>query len=296
MNHQLRAGLSTVPEMDDVQFARWQSLLEERTGMCLASQRRSFLQTSLGLRMREVGCDSYEEYYARITAGPAGAIEWSTLVDRLTVQETRFFRDPDAFAFVEQFVQKKAQELPVEETLELWSVGCSSGEEAYTLAMIAERFVSPAGKRYAVTGTDISTIVLRKARAGRYQQKALQWVSEEYAALGFKAQQPGGVLEISDALRKRSCFSQVNVLNLSACPLQSQHVIYCQNVLIYFRRWRRREILNVLAERLAPGGILVIGLGEMVDYQHPMLEPVHSSRVSAFVRKKINSDVESARR
>ncbi len=88
--------MSAVPELDDTQFLRWQSLLEERTGMCLASQRRSFLQTSLGLRMREVGCDSYEQYYERITAGPSGAIEWTTLVDRLTVQETRFFRDPDA--------------------------------------------------------------------------------------------------------------------------------------------------------------------------------------------------------
>lgn len=288
--------MSAVPELDDTQFLRWQSLLEERTGMCLASQRRSFLQTSLGLRMREVGCDSYEQYYERITAGAAGAIEWSTLVDRLTVQETRFFRDPDAFAFVEQYVQQKATELKADETLEFWSVGCSSGEEAYSLAMVGERFLTPAGKRYAVTGTDISTIVLRKARAGRYLPRALQWVPQAYAAIGFKPQQAGEPLQITDELRQRSCFSQVNILNLAACPLQSQHVIYCQNVLIYFRRWRRREILNVLAERLAPGGILVIGLGEMVDYQHPLLEQIHSSRVSAFVRKKTNSEGESARR
>ncbi len=288
--------MSAVPELDDTQFLRWQSLLEERTGMCLASQRRSFLQTSLGLRMREVGCDSYEQYYERITAGAAGAIEWSTLVDRLTVQETRFFRDPDAFAFIEQYVQQKATELKADETLEFWSVGCSSGEEAYSLAMVGERFLTPADKRYAVTGTDISTIVLRKARAGRYLPRALQWVPQAYAAIGFKPQQAGEPLQITDELRQRSCFSQVNILNLAACPLQSQHVIYCQNVLIYFRRWRRREILNVLAERLAPGGILVIGLGEMVDYQHPLLEQIHSSRVSAFVRKKTNSEGESARR
>lgn len=296
MNQLLRAAMSAVPELDDTQFLRWQSLLEERTGMCLASQRRSFLQTSLGLRMREVGCDSYEQYYERITAGAAGAIEWTTLVDRLTVQETRFFRDPDAFAFVEQYVQQKATELKADETLEFWSVGCSSGEEAYSLAMVGERFLTPAGKRYAVTGTDISTIVLRKARAGRYLPRALQWVPQAYAAIGFKPQQAGEPLQITDELRQRSCFSQVNILNLAACPLQSQHVIYCQNVLIYFRRWRRREILNVLAERLAPGGILVIGLGEMVDYQHPLLEQIHSSRVSAFVRKKTNSEGESARR
>merc|ERR1712000_306532 len=151
---------------DDTQFARWQNLLEERTGMCITPQRRSFLQTSLGLRMQEVGCSSYQEYYERVRNGPAGAIEWSTLVDRLTVQETRFFRDPDAFAFVEQYVQKKAREDDTG-TIEFWSVGCSSGEEVYSLAMVGERWLKPAGKRYAVTGTDISTIVLRKARAGK---------------------------------------------------------------------------------------------------------------------------------
>lgn len=294
MNHQLRA-LSTAPEMDDSQFVRWQNLLEERTGMCLTPQRRSFLQSSLGIRMREVGCDSYQEYYERIVSGPTGAIEWSTLVDRLTVQETRFFRDPDAFAFVEQYVQSKALEMTDKDSLEMWSVGCSSGEEVYSLAMVGERLLASQGKRYAVTGTDISTIVLRKARSGRYLPRALQWVPREYAQLGFDNEQPDAVLQVAEHVRERCCFSQVNILNLAACPLQSQHVIYCQNVLIYFRRWRRREILNVLAERLAPGGILVIGLGEMVDYQHPLLEPVRSSRVSAFVRKKLNSEGESAR-
>ena len=211
------------------------------------------------------------------------------------MQETRFFRDPDAFAFVEQFVQQKAAEESTE-TIEFWSVGCSSGEEVYSLAMVGERWLKPAGRRYAVTGTDISTIVLRKARAGKYQPRAVDWIPAEYAKLGFRPLAPGGSLEVSDALRQRSCFTQVNILDLASCPLQSQHVIFCQNVLIYFRRWRRREILNLLAERLAPGGILVIGLGEMVDWQHPLLEPVHSSQVSAFVRKQKNSTGETARR
>lgn len=295
MSYQLQSGINYVPKLDDVQFGRWQNLLEERTGMCLPLQRRSFLQTSLGLRMQEIGCASYEEYYQRVTDGPSGAIEWNTLVDRLTVQETRFFRDPDAYEFVDQYVQQLVTELADDETLECWSVGCSSGEEAYSLAMVADRYLTPLGKRYAVTGTDISTIVLRKARSGRYQPRALEWVPQDYLASSFKT---SGIneIEISDRLRKRCCFSQVNILNLEACPLNSQHIIYCQNVLIYFRRWRRREILNVLAERLAPGGILVIGLGEMVDFNHPLLEPAHNGQISAFVRKKTNSTGETARR
>lgn len=295
MTHPVRAGLSTVPELDDTQFIRWQALLEERTGMCLPRQRRSFLQTSLGLRMLEVGCESYQAYYDKVLNGASGAIEWSTLVDRLTVQETRFFRDPDAFAFVEQYMHTKANELAPNDVFECWSVGCSSGEEAYSMAMLADEILGANDQRYAITGTDLSTIVLRKARNGRYLNRALNWVPEAYRGTAFR-EADKNLIEITDNLRQRCCFSQVNILNLSAFPLHSQHVIYCQNVLIYFRRWRRREILNALAERLVPGGILVIGLGEMVDWKHPLLEPVRSSRVSAFVRKQSNTTEEAARR
>lgn len=263
--------------------------------MCLPTQRRSFLQTSLGLRMREVGCSSYQQYYERVLDGSAGAIEWSTLVDRLTVQETRFFRDSDAYAFVAVYIKRMTGVIPVHETLEIWSVGCSSGEESYSLAMMADCYLTPHGRNYAVTGTDISTIVLRKARQGIYSPRARESIPDKYLANAFSVQNVNQI-KISEHLQKRCCFSQVNILNLSDCPLDSQHVIYCQNVLIYFRRWRRREILNELAERLAPGGVLVIGLGEMVDYQHPLLEPVQSSKVSAFVRKNIPAARGSARR
>ena len=107
--------------------------------MFLPQQRRSFLQTSLGLRMLELGIRDYGEYYDKIQDGPSGVMEWSTLVDRLTVQETRFFRDPDALQLVVEHMRRQRPRLQArEETMEFWSVGCSSGEEAYTLAMLAE--------------------------------------------------------------------------------------------------------------------------------------------------------------
>jgi len=296
MSQSIRNGLSTVPELDDFQFSRWQGLLEERTGMFLPQQRRSFLQTSLGLRMLELGIRDYAEYYDKVLEGPSGVMEWSTLVDRLTVQETRFFRDPDALQLVEEHMRRQLPRLQAgDEAMELWSVGCASGEEPYTLAMLAEKHLGSAGVQYSVTGTDISTIVLRKARSGRYPLRALERIPVSYhnwAVAPLSSQQ----VEVSAKLRRRCCFSQVNVLNLKNCPLQSQHVIFCQNVLIYFRRWRRREILDALAQRLAPGGLLVLGLGEMVDWQHPLLESVHSGQVTAYVRKQSTSTGESARR
>src|SRR5690554_7004324 len=80
--NQLSAGLSIVPKMDENQFLRWQSLLEERTGMCVAPERRTFLQSNLNVRMRELGYQNMQDYYQHVTTGTTGAIEWNTLVDR----------------------------------------------------------------------------------------------------------------------------------------------------------------------------------------------------------------------
>lgn len=278
-----RSVFGMMPDMEEEQFLRWQSLLEERTGMCLAPQRKSFLQTSLGIRMRELGCKDYEDYYRKVTTGSAGAIEWATLSDRLTVQETRFFRDVDALNFVKQHLQEMAKVAAPGFSFDIWSIGCSSGEEVYSLAMLADECLTPLGKNYSVTGTDLSTVVLRKARQGKYPLRKLETLPASYRQR-YCVALDGNEYQIVPSLRDRTCFTQVNALDLDAFPVQGLSVIYCQNLLIYFRRWRRREILNALAERLVPGGILVTGLGEMVDWQHPKMTQIDNNKLSIYVR------------
>lgn len=290
-----RSGFGMMPDMEEEQFLLWQNLLEERTGMCLAPQRKSFLQTSLGIRMRELGCDDYEDYYQKVTAGSGGAIEWSILSDRLTVQETRFFRDPDAMDFVKNHLVEMAKTAPKDRSFELLSMGCSSGEEVYSLAMIADECLSHLGIKYSVTGTDLSTVVLRKARQGRYSIRKLETLPASYRERYCVAVE-NNEYQIVSGIRDRTCFTQVNALNLDTFPVAGLSVIYCQNLLIYFRRWRRREILNALADRLVEGGILVTGLGEMVDWQHPNLVQVSSNKLSVYVRRDNNNQMEAARR
>jgi type IV pilus assembly protein PilK len=290
-----RSGFGMMPDMEEKQFLRWQNLLEERTGMCLAPQRKSFLQTSLGIRMRELGCDDYEDYYQRVTSGSGGAIEWATLSDRLTVQETRFFRDPDSMLFVKNHLLKMAESCSSNQTFDLWSMGCSSGEEVYSLAMLAEECLSPLGIQFSVTGTDLSTVVLRKARQGKYPIRKLETLPVSYRQR-YCREIAQNEYQVMPFLRDRTCFAQVNALNLDAFPLEGLSVIYCQNLLIYFRRWRRREILNALADRLVPGGILVTGLGEMVDWQHPNLIQVESNKLSVYVRRDSNKRIGDPRR
>lgn len=278
--------LRRLPEMDTVQFRQWQQLLESRTGMTLPPDRRSFLQANLGIRMREVGCTDYQAYYEKVVSGPGAVVEWTVLVDRLTVQETRFFRDPDAFRIVSEYVVTRAPERLRKDPLEVWSVGCSTGEEAYTLAMVLRSSLDrlKLDTYFGVTGTDISQPALAKAKRGLYSARKLVTTEPELQD-AFLIRHEDSQFEVDPALRERVCFARLNVLELQQAPMHGMDIIFCQNLLIYFRRWRRREIVNHLADRLAPGGLLVLGQGELTDWQHPQLQRLPSERVLAWLKQ-----------
>lgn len=281
-------ALKPLVEMSAQEFHDWQVLLEDRTGLVLSDQRRSFLQTSLSVRMRELGVADYATYYRQVTEGLRGAIEWSNLLDRLTVQETRFFRHRPSFELLESYLRKRLSDSVPRHPLALWSVGCSTGEESYSLAIVTAEVLRgiEQPELFGVTGTDISLNALNKAREAEYGARRLEQVEVKLCERYFEPVSEGRY-RILSTLASRVCFARLNVLELAKAPLTGVDVIFCQNLLIYFRRWRRREILNRLAERLAPGGLLVIGVGEVVDWQHPDMLPVADDRVLAFIRKNV---------
>ncbi|WP_160016264.1 protein-glutamate O-methyltransferase [Pseudomonas sp. 8BK] len=278
-------ALQPLADMTATEFRDWQMLLEERTGVVLNERRRAFLQTNLSARMRELGVMDYATYYRQVTDGPRGAVEWSTLLDRLTVQETRFFRHRPSFEVLESYLRERLQQ-GVTQPWELWSVGCASGEEPYSLAISASEVLreSEHPDHFGVTGTDISLNALSKARDGQYGARRLEQLDDDLCQRYFLAQGDGR-FKVVPQLAARVCCARLNVLELAKAPMSGMDVIFCQNLLIYFRRWRRREILNRLAERLVPGGLLVVGVGEVAGWQHPELTPVADERVLAFTRK-----------
>tara|TARA_R110002072_G_scaffold300142_2_gene476747 strand:+ start:71612 stop:72493 length:882 start_codon:yes stop_codon:yes gene_type:complete len=286
--HDMQSGvwaLQPLVDMTATEFRDWQTLLEERTGVVLNERRRAFLQTNLSARMRELGVMDYATYYRQVTDGPRGAVEWSTLLDRLTVQETRFFRHRPSFEVLESYLHERLQQ-GVTQPWELWSVGCASGEEPYSLAISAAEVLreSEHPDHFGVTGTDISLNALSKARDGQYGARRLEQLDADLCQRYFLAQDDGR-FKVVPNLAARVCCARLNVLELGKAPMSGMDVIFCQNLLIYFRRWRRREILNRLAERLVPGGLLVVGVGEVAGWQHPELIPVADERVLAFTRK-----------
>ena len=278
--------LASLPGMDDSEFERWASLLEKRTGVVVPHKRKAFLVTSVRGRMRETGHASFADYFVGLQKIPEGAIEWTTLVDRLTVHETHFFRHPPSLDLIARDWLPQVAVSAERGSLHAWSVGCSSGEEAYTLAMVLERHLSARGgaKAYfGVTATDVSLPALAVGRAGLYPRQKMDEIPDEYRGRYCEALDADS-FRIGEALRKRVGFAQFNLLEAAHAPLKRLDLIFCQNVLIYFARERRRELLATLANLLKPGGLLVLGPGEVTQFAHASLARVDNRNVLAFRR------------
>lgn len=256
--------------------------------MVLAPERKQFLETALSMRMRELGITNYDAYYEQLVNRPPAdtIMEWSTLVDRLTVQETSFFRHRGSYDLVEKFLRDRFSGANPPKHFNVWSVGCSSGEEPYSLAILmTEVFASLKVKPYwGITATDISLPVLAKARRGVYGARKVDLLDAALKERYFR-KISDREYEISAELKTRICFARVNVLELQKVPFRDIDLIFCQNMLIYFRRWRKREIVTRLADRMAPGGLMVLGLGEVVDWQHPHMDKVRFDNSLAFMRR-----------
>ena len=261
-------------------------MIESRTGMTFTQTRRPFLEIALSTRMREIAINDYDDYYEQIMAGARGEREWILLVDRLAVQETSFFRHASSYALVEKHLKAKLVDTKVS-ALNLWSAGCSTGEEPYSLALLVEDLLDSTHRKdvfYGITATDISLPTLAKAKLGIYNERKLHGIPEKLKEQYFYILANHRDWQISQSLKARIAFAQLNLMELEKAPFSDMDVIFCQNVLIYFRRFRKRDVVSHLASRLQLGGILVLGVGEIMDWQHPLLERIDYPDTLAFRR------------
>jgi len=234
--------------MDDTEFARWADMLEKRTGVVVPLTRKAFLVTSVRARMRETNRASFADYFSVLQTVPEGAIEWTTLVDRLTVHETHFFRHMPSLQF------------------------------------IADQWLPKVAAR-AATGlhADVSLPALAVGRAGLYPANKLDEIPVEYRE-NYCEEMDSDSFRIVETLRKRVGFASFNLLDAATAPMKRLDLIFCQNVLIYFARERRRELLAALANLLKPGGLLVLGAGEVTNFAHARLQRVEHRHVLAYLR------------
>ncbi len=286
-------SLTHVPEMKSGSFKRWQALIRQYSGIWIPTNRALFLKTSLLRRIRALDLSDYEEYYQKLQDKNWASLEWFQLIDALTIHETSFFRHKESFDLVQHVCQQKiiqSANANSDCNIQIWSVGCSTGEEPYSLAIALEELalgsLNEKGLRffYGITGVDISYPALTAARKAIYSERKIHMIAPEIRERYFN-RHDSDHWRIKEKLRNRVLYLQSNLNQLTKAPKRNYDVIYCQNVLIYFRPEDRVEILSELVERLIPGGVLVLGLGEIINWQHPELVRIDEKNCLAFQRQ-----------
>ncbi|MCB1616213.1 MAG: protein-glutamate O-methyltransferase CheR, partial [Pseudomonadales bacterium] len=174
-------SMQSLPDFTDEDFERWRKLLEERSGIHLVPQQRTFLKSQLSIRMRELGGISADDYYNQLRDGVRGMVEWSNLLDRLVVKETSFFRHIPSFDFIRNQVLQKIASGQMGSSFDVWSVGCATGEEPYSLAMLLNECFSLAESNvfWGVQATDISLQALNYGRKGIYPLRKADMVDSD---------------------------------------------------------------------------------------------------------------------
>jgi chemotaxis methyl-accepting protein methylase len=266
--------MSAEPLPDDPQFrALMDKISRERQFGC-ASYKQKCLRRRVAVRMRARGVHSYADY-ARLL--DADAAEWERLLDALTINVTKLFRNWETFAAIAEHVVPALWALP-DDPLGVWSAGCSSGEEAYSVAALfhrhaAARRETAALGRLRIIGTDIDRESLAAAERGTYEEASFADTPAELRAEYFSARPPHAV---APALRAMVRFERRDLLR-DPPPRGPLHLIVCRNVIIYFDRATQESLFEGFHAALVSGGYLVLGKVEtLLGPARAMFEPLDS--------------------
>lgn len=255
----IRNRISFTLGFDD--FDALRRLIHEYCGIWLGDSKLIFLQARLSARLQARSISSAQEYYYFLKYDPHGAREMQRLIDAVTVNETWFFREIEPVkawrdGVLPDLVKRGNR-------LRLWSAGCATGEEPYTLAMLLlESYPATAATRFEILATDISQQALEVARAGVYDPYSLRHTESRWLAKYFQSV-PGGRQQVNENVRRLVHFGQANLVDPAlARRVRAMDVILCRNVIIYFDEPSRRTVLTNFFSTLKPGGHLMMGHSE----------------------------------
>lgn len=248
-------------EVQPAQFSRIRELARGTFGLDLRPGKEALVSARLGKRARELGLDGIKPYLELIQADRTG-LELVALIDALTTNYTGFLREPRHFEFLRRRVLEPAAS--TQARLEIWSAGCATGEEPYTILLHAAETLGEAGLgRLRLLASDISTRALDTARAGVYALDRVEPLPANWRAKYFQrgsgARQ--GMVRVKERYRRLIEFQRRNLMdNFDGLP--AFDTIFCRNVMIYFDKPTQETLIRKFHDRLKPGGWLLIGHSE----------------------------------
>ncbi|MEW6683648.1 MAG: protein-glutamate O-methyltransferase CheR [Nitrospirota bacterium] len=253
-----------IPPMTDLEYERFRTYIYEHSGIQLGPAKKELLAARLARRLRDLELSSYGEYFRRLVQGDKA--EEISLFDAVSTNETHFFREPQHFEFLRDVVFPRWDRMAAaglrSRTIRMWSAACATGQEVYSLAMVAEdRFPAAAGWDVEILATDLSVRALEAARVGVWSLDQKHEIPEKflkaYMLKGVAGQR--GRMKAAPSIRALLRFARVN-LNNEVYPVGGPFdVIFCRNVLIYFDAGAKARVVDRLMGYLAPGGYLILG-------------------------------------
>ena len=256
-------------KITDNEFNAFREFIYEHAGIKLSDEKHTLVTSRLSKRLRHFELDTFQEYFDLMVASPADG-ERQMAIDLLTTNETYFFREYKHFEYLEKEILANWKG---GKPFNVWSAASSSGEEAYSIAMLLDDKLGT--RPWEIFGSDISSRVLKKAQTGHYAQSRIDGIPKAYLkkyCLKGKGQHEGTLL-IDKRLRQKVSFSPVNLKK----PFENIglfEVIFLRNVLIYFDMETKSKIIKQLVGQLQPGGYLIIGHSESLKGIHDGLVTV----------------------
>lgn len=262
-NTALRVDRLSTLRQDDFTF--FSEKIKELAGITLKATKNDLLKTRIRSRLSELGLSSYREYREYLSSLPPEHEEWQKFINLLTTNKTGFFREPKHFEFiVSTFLPEWLKK--DEKTLKIWSAACSSGEEAYTLAMVLNKHL-PSDRSYKILATDIDTEVIKRGSNAVYPKEALHDIPQVYhsTSIDLGRGEASGWFRIKPQLKEKVVFKQHNLIEMTSPGPEVFDIILCRNVFIYFSPASIELVVRKLHYSAKPGGYLMIGHSESLQ-------------------------------
>lgn len=283
----MRLGDSVVP-LSLERFRLLRDLVNKRFGIFFNDDDRYLMESRLSERLVHLGITTFDDYYHYLMYHPSGEAEVEEAAEILTTNETYFFREEYQLrAFARELLPRLAERLAGRKRLMIWSAGCSSGEEAYTIAMLVRDSGLFDGWEVRIFGSDISSRMLARARRAVYGRGAFRALPPELERRHFT--ETAGGLRVNDDIRALCHFGRLNLLDEDRIVFVGRaDVVFCRNVLIYFDKRSKGRGISVLYDRLNAGGYLLLGHTESLLNLSTAFELVHLSEDLVYRKPEVH--------
>lgn len=250
------------------EFIRLSELIQAKSGIKISASKKQMLESRLQKRLRCLGMSSFTDYGAYLFSPEGMEKELIHMIDAVTTNKTDFFREPFHFEYLSKTIVPEFLSSGSSGILKVWSAGCSSGEEPYTLAMVlSECFRMYRGTCFSILATDICTRSLEKAKLGIYEKEKISSIPPAMRRryLMENRDRNVGLVRITPELRSMVKFNRLNLTDDDLRLPDEKNVIFCRNVMIYFDRPTQQKLLRKLCRHLSPRGYLLLGHSETIN-------------------------------